>query len=135
VLITLVIPGLTLRPLVERLGLERGRELQRQRTEARASIAHAALARIEQLAADDDVPEDAAERLRTVYETRLDRLSSALEEDPDERREARRIRGLRHAAIEAQREELEQLRARHEYPEDVLREIEHELDVDEARVH
>jgi monovalent cation/hydrogen antiporter len=134
VLVTLVAPGLTLGPLVRRLGLERGRELQRQRTEARASVTHAALARIEQLAADDDVPEDAAERLRTVYETRLGRLTGALEDDPDERDDARRVRGLRRAAIEAQREALEQLRARHEFPEEVLRDIEHDLDVDEARI-
>jgi CPA1 family monovalent cation:H+ antiporter len=134
VLITLVLPGFTLRPLVHRLGLDRGRERRRQQAEARASVTHAALARIEQLAAGDDVPEEVADRLRTVYETRLGRLTGLLENDPAERHDARRMRALRHAAIEAQRGELEDLRNRHEFPEEVLREIEHELDVDESRI-
>jgi CPA1 family monovalent cation:H+ antiporter len=133
VLVTLVLPGLTLGPLVKRLGIETVRQRQRQRAEARASVTHAAIARIEQLAADDKVQEDAAERLRGVYEARLARLTGVMAEDPDERDEAHRARRLRRAAIEAQREELEQLRARHQFPEEVLREIEHELDLDESR--
>jgi hypothetical protein len=80
------------------------------------------------------VPEEVADRLRTVYETRLGRLTGLLENDPAERHDARRMRALRHAAIEAQRGELEDLRNRHEFPEEVLREIEHELDVDESRI-
>ena len=134
VLVTLVLPGLTLRPIVQRLGIERVRERQRQRAEARASVTHAALARIEQLAADDAVQEDAVERLRSVYEARLRRLTGVIEQDPDEHHEARRARRLRREAIAAQRDELEQLRAKHEFPEEVLREVEHELDVDEARI-
>jgi CPA1 family monovalent cation:H+ antiporter len=134
VLLTLVVPGLTLRPLVKRVGLERGRELRRQLAEARASLVHAALSRIEHLAAHDDVDDDAAERLRTVYETRLGRLSGALHDDAGARSDAARARKLGRSVIEAQREELEDLRGRREFPSEVLLEVEHELDLDEARI-
>lgn len=134
VLITLVVPGATLSRLVARLGLERGRERRRQRAQARASVTHAALARIEELAAEDAAPEDAAERLRTVYENRLGRLTGFLDDDPAERADARQVSDLRRAAIAAQREALEHLRERHAFPEEVLREVEHDLDLDEARI-
>jgi CPA1 family monovalent cation:H+ antiporter len=134
VVLTLVVPGMTLGPLVRRLGLERGRELRRQREEARASMAHAAIAEIERLAADDDVPQHAAERLRNVYETRLGRISTRLGGDAEQRDDARRARHLRRAVIEAQRRELDELRSRREFPAEVLHEIEHDLDVDESRV-
>jgi CPA1 family monovalent cation:H+ antiporter len=134
VLLTLVVPGVTLGPLVKRVGLQRGRELRRQLAEARASMAHAALARIEQLAAHDEIDDDSAERLRTVYETRLTRLSGALNDDPDARSDAARGRELRRSVIEAQRDELEDLRGRREFPAEVLLEVEHELDLDDARI-
>jgi monovalent cation/hydrogen antiporter len=134
VLLTLVVPGVTLGPLVKRVGLERGRELRRHLAEARASMAHAALARIEELAARDEVDDDTAERLATVYETRLSRLSGALHDDPDARSDADRARKLRHSVIAAQREELDDLRGRREFPAEVLLEVEHELDLDEARI-
>jgi hypothetical protein len=97
-------------------------------------MAHAALARIEQLAAHDEIDDDSAERLRTVYETRLTRLSGALNEDPDARSDAARGRELRRSVVEAQREELEDLRGRREFPAEVLLEVEHELDLDDARI-
>ncbi|HKP91182.1 MAG TPA: Na+/H+ antiporter [Thermoleophilaceae bacterium] len=134
VLLTLVVPGLTLGPLVRLVGLERGRELRRQLAEARSSMAHAAIARIEELAALDEVDDDSADRLRSVYETRLSRHSATLGDDADARSHAKRARELRHAVIEAQREELDDLRGRREFPAEVLLEVEHELDLDEARI-
>lgn len=134
VVLTLVVPGTTLSALVRRVGLGRRRELRRQLAEARASMAHAAIARIEHLAALDEIDENTAERLRTVYETRLSRLTAALDDDPVARSDAKRARELRHAVVEAQREELEDLRGRREFPAEVLHEVEHELDLDEARI-
>ncbi|MFL5779806.1 MAG: Na+/H+ antiporter [Thermoleophilaceae bacterium] len=134
VLLTLVVPGVTLGPLVKRVGLERGRELRRHLAEARASLAHAALARIEELAARDEVDDDSADRLRTVYETRLSRLTGALHDDPGGHANADLARKLRHAVVAAQREELDDLRGRREFPAEVLLEVEHELDLDEARI-
>jgi CPA1 family monovalent cation:H+ antiporter len=97
-------------------------------------MAHAALARIEELAARDEVDDDSADRLRTVYETRLSRLTGALYDDPGGHADADRARKLRHAVVVAQREELDDLRGRREFPAEVLLEVEHELDLDEARI-
>jgi CPA1 family monovalent cation:H+ antiporter len=134
VLITLVLPGLTLGRVVQRVGLERGRELRRQRAKARASVVHAALARLEQLAAEADAPDDAADRLRAVYETRLNRLAGAISGDPGARDDRRRARGLGRSVIDAQREALAQLRAERAFPAEILNEVEHDLDVDESRI-
>jgi monovalent cation/hydrogen antiporter len=134
VLLTLVLPGITLGPLVRRLGLDRAAERRRDRAEARTAVAHAAIARIEELAADEQVSEDEAERLRAVYETRLSRQSGILEGDTGKRDAARRSRGLLRAVIDAQRDAVEELRAARRHPADVLDEIDHELDLDEARL-
>jgi CPA1 family monovalent cation:H+ antiporter len=50
VVLTLAIPGLTLAPLIERLGLGQSEERRRQEVEARLRLTHAALERLEQMA-------------------------------------------------------------------------------------
>jgi hypothetical protein len=40
----------------------------------------------------------------------------------------------RHAVIAAQRRRLSELRREHHYPADMLRQLEHDLDLDEARL-
>jgi hypothetical protein len=45
-----------------------------------------------------------------------------------------RLAGARRAILDGQRRRLAELRRRHAYPADLLREIEHDLDLDEARL-
>ena len=54
---TLVIPGLTLSPLIRRLGLGEEEAVAREEARARVQLAHAALRRIEELAASEQLPE------------------------------------------------------------------------------
>ncbi len=134
VVVTLVLPGLTLAPLVGRLGLAQSEERQRQEVEARMRLAHAALERFDEIGEHGDVPREDLERLRDRYEARLERLRGRLEHaggHPDHGTEAAEAQI---EAMEAERKLLEEMRRERAFPGDLLRELEAEIDVDEARV-
>ncbi len=133
VLVTLVLPGLTLAPLIRRLGLGRSEELRRQEVEARMRLTHAALERFDEIGEHGDLPEPDLERLRDRYQARLDRLRDRLEEaggHPDHRTEAAEAQI---GALEAERDALEEMRRERAFPAELLRDLEAEIDVDEAR--
>jgi len=134
VVVTLVLPGLTLAPLVARLGLSQSEERQKQEVEARMRLTHAALERFDELGEHGDLPRDDLERLRDRYQARLDRLRERLEQaegHPDHRTEAAEAQI---EALEAERDLLDEMRRERAFPADLLRELEAEIDVDEARV-
>jgi CPA1 family monovalent cation:H+ antiporter len=137
VLVTLVLPGLTLAPLIDRLGLGQGAERRRADAEARARVTHAALERLEEIARDEEPSERVVEILRDRYESRLQRLESRLEDvDGDHDRnpgQAEAARLLR-AMLEAERAALVDLQRDRAYPADVLGELQREIDLDESRV-
>src|SRR5204863_4732985 len=68
IVLTLVVPGLTLAPLVRRVGLQESEEHRRRDADARLRITQAALERLEDLA--DEAPEHLVQRLRDRYESR-----------------------------------------------------------------
>jgi CPA1 family monovalent cation:H+ antiporter len=134
---TLVIPGLTLSPLVRRLGLGEDEALAREQARARLALAHAALRHIEEMAEREELPESVAEPLRLTYEQRIHRLEPALDGDAsggDEAASARRIRALRMELIAVERARLTELRRRGEISAESLRRIEHELDLEASRL-
>jgi CPA1 family monovalent cation:H+ antiporter len=136
VLATLVVPALTLGPLIGRLGVGSGEEQARSDARARAHILHAALEHIDELARSGELPEDVAMRLRDVYESRLDRLGPPLERvapdgGPGERSDA--ALRARRGAIEAQRAALAELEEAEQIAARTAREIERELDREERR--
>ena len=134
VLVTLVAPGLTLGPLIRRLGLEQGAAQRRQLAEAQASVLHAALEEVQALASDDRISETAAERLAGSYQARLDRLEPQRDGSGDRAPPAHQIRDAVRDVIAAQRRRLSELRRENRYPVELLREIERDLDLDEARL-
>jgi monovalent cation/hydrogen antiporter len=132
VIVTLVVPGLTLAPLVKALGLGQSEQRRRQEVEARMRLTHAALERFDELA--EHVPNEDLERLRDRYEARLDRLRDRLEAaggHPDHRTEAAKAQI---EALEAERDLIAEMRRERTFPAELLRELEAEIDVDEARV-
>jgi CPA1 family monovalent cation:H+ antiporter len=134
VLATLVAPGLTLGPMIRRLGLQQGAARQRQLAEAQAAILHVALEEIETLASDDRISEDAAQRLGTAYQARLDRLDARRDGTGDRAADADEIRRAQREVIAAQRRRLSKFRRENRYPAELLREIELDLDLDDARL-
>jgi Na+/H+ antiporter len=133
VVVTLVVPGLTLAPLIRLLGLGQAEERRRQEVQARMRLTHAALERLDGLGGHDNAPE-VIDRLRERYQARLDRLEDRLESaggQPDHGTDAARAQI---EALEAERELLSEMRREREFPAELLRSLEAELDVDEARV-
>jgi CPA1 family monovalent cation:H+ antiporter len=134
VLFTLVVPGLTLAPLIRALGLGQSEEHRRQEVEARMRLTHAALERFDELGEHGELAGEDLQRLRDRYHARLDRLRDRLEAaggHPDHRTEAARAQI---EALEAERELLAEMRRERAFPPELLRELEAEIDVDEARV-
>jgi CPA1 family monovalent cation:H+ antiporter len=134
---TLVIPGLTLSPLIRRLGLGEEEAVAREEARARVQLAHAALRRIEDLAASEQLPEALQDQLRFRYEQRISRLepdAGGRAADDDAAHTAQRVRELRHELIAVERRRLTDLRRRGEISAETQRRIEHELDLEESRL-
>jgi CPA1 family monovalent cation:H+ antiporter len=136
IFVTLVLAGLTLTPLIRLLGVGQSEQRIRQGTEARIHVVRAALRALDQVDEEDGLSERALARMRDIYETRLNSLERRLSPDPDEGGEGQvpREQEVRRRVIHAQREALRQLAGQRAAPVDAIREIEHDLDLDSARL-
>ncbi|MFF5230867.1 cation:proton antiporter [Dactylosporangium sp. NPDC000521] len=142
VMITLVGQGLTFAPLVRALGLRADEVDQaRLRNEARSAAVEAAIARLDELAAQphNDAKTHAIETMRgqlrgqlTHHQDRRDQLSSTdLVHVPASPRHEAALH-VRREVIDAQREELLQWRDAGRLPDEGLRVLERELDHEEG---
>jgi len=129
VVVTLLGEGLTLGPLVQRLGLAKGEEHQRREALARARVTEAGLARLDELAEAGQVDEDTANVYRQLFELRLDRVRSVLGDDDG----AADSSGFRHELVLAQRDKLDELYAKGKISDDIRRTISRSLDLQEPR--
>jgi CPA1 family monovalent cation:H+ antiporter len=136
IFVTLVVPGLTLAPLIRRLGMGQSERLRRQVLEARLRVLRAALTRLDELAGQEGASERGVARLRDVYQTRTVALEQSLSEREahDVAEDLRRELALRSELLAAQRAALRELGAERAAPAEVLREIERELDLEAARL-
>ena len=135
ILFTIVVPGLTLQPLIERLGLDTDEEGQRKELEARLAAARAALGRFDDMCRQQAVPAAAQQRMRDVYENRIERLKTRLAPDEADGQSDRSAawRAWRRELLQAERETIIGLRDSGELPVDAMRRIERDLDLEEAR--
>ncbi len=83
ILATLVIQGLTLPLLMRVLAISDDGSADREEAKARIKAAEAALARIDELVAEDAVRPQTAERLRRAYGFRRDRFRARLDDGDD----------------------------------------------------
>jgi monovalent cation/hydrogen antiporter len=134
ILVTLVGQGLTLGPLIERLGVRDDGAEEREEVAARVRLAEAALARIDELTEVDWARPDTLERVRGMYDYRRRRF--AAREDGDEQYEERTgaYQRLMYELFDAQREELVGMRNRGDISDEVRRRVERELDLEESRL-
>ncbi len=135
ILVTLVGQGLSLIPLIRWLKLAPEEEPEQERQHARLVTAQAALTRLQDLAGQEWVPEAVRMHLRARYE---DKAQQASEErdgalpSQDGMRVAKQR--LQHEVITAERVAVIALRDQGQIDDEVLREIERELDLEEQRV-
>ena len=133
---TLVVQGLTLPPLIRFLGLARDPGPDCEEQEARRIVLQSAMSKLEPMRAADGAElaplyDDVAEH----YRRRLASLS--LDDSEDSRAAASNRRRLREVSLEllrAERDAAIRLREEGRINDDVLRQIEHELDLREARL-
>jgi CPA1 family monovalent cation:H+ antiporter len=135
ILATLVVQGLSLAPLIRALGLEDDGTAEREEIVGRIEVAKAALDRIEELAQEEWVREDTAERMRGLYNYRRSRFAARFggDEDGVEDRSIAYQRLLREL-LRAQRKTLVSLRDEGEIGDEAMHRIEHDLDLEESRL-
>jgi CPA1 family monovalent cation:H+ antiporter len=137
VLVTLVGQGVTFALLLGRLALRtHAHEATWRRAEAQAAAFGAALERLDELAGDDPVDAASVARYRRTLEGQRDRLQAHLDaEEDDGDRGAPPDRSatiaVRHAVLEAQREELVRWRDAGRLADADLRILERRLDAQE----
>jgi monovalent cation/hydrogen antiporter len=135
ILATLVVQGLSLPAVIRALGLEDDHIGEREETHGRIQVAEAALERLEELAEEDWVREDTAERVRGLYNYRRNRFASRIEGDPEgveERSTA--FQRLMLELLHAQRRTLVRLRDEGEIGDEAMHHIERDLDLEESRL-
>lgn len=135
ILSTLVVQGLTLKPLIRALNLGQDTTLELEETRAREAAARAALARLDELARLPWVRRDQLERLQTMYTQRLKQSSPLNPGDSQAAAEAQAaFRRLRHETLDAERRAVIALRDQGVISDEVLHRIEQELDVEAMRI-
>jgi CPA1 family monovalent cation:H+ antiporter len=137
ILVTVVGQGLTLPALIERLGVrEDGAEEEEEETEARLAAARAALSALDELAMEEWTNDDTVDRVRALYEFRHRRFSARAGELEDDGIEPRSIAYQRvmQALFDAQRKAVVEMQNSGSISTEVMRRIEHELDLEESRL-
>jgi CPA1 family monovalent cation:H+ antiporter len=135
---TLVGQGLTLGPLIRVLDLDDGGIAEHEEAKARIRAAEAALERLDELADEDWVRDDTAERMRGLYAFRQERFRSRYDPDGDgdgsvEER-SQNYQRLRRELLNAEREAVTELRQQGVIGDDVMRSVVRDLDLEDARL-
>ena len=136
ILATLVVQGLSLPLVVRWLGLKDGHDGQHER-QTRLKLAHAALARLNEIAEQTPANEAALKRVTELYEDRVRHLTDDLAETlgwSDDRHRLIETRRLWREAIAAERRELIQLRRHARVEEELVHQLEREMDLEETRL-
>ncbi|MGZ4298633.1 MAG: Na+/H+ antiporter [Solirubrobacteraceae bacterium] len=135
IIVTLVGQGLTLPPLVRRLGLSEHPAVAEAERRGRLVLTRAVLSRLQDVG-DDGVAPDVLDGLRAQYLARRQRLESG--DDADVVHEAAGAanaeRALRRELIDVQREALARLRRERRIGMTTARALEHDLDLEDARL-
>jgi Na+/H+ antiporter len=138
ILLTIVGQGLSLPFIVRALGLEEPRRWSDEEAVARMEAAQSALDRLDQMENDERASEKQLTRLRDLYRARFRMCQAVLGgEDPETAAREQRIADygqLRRELIGVEREELLALRGAGRLRDQTVRQIERDLDLEEARI-
>jgi CPA1 family monovalent cation:H+ antiporter len=135
IFVTLVGQGLTLAPLISRLGLRDDGVEEGEERLARQRLAEAGLGRIDELGEPDWISGESLQRARSILDYRSRRFGALVDgggEDFEERSDA--WRRLQYELFYAQRDHLLELRNLGQISDEVRRKIERDLDLEESRL-
>jgi CPA1 family monovalent cation:H+ antiporter len=136
ILVTLVAQGLSLPLLIRCLGVKDDGSMEREEREARLKANQAALARLNEVAERDPDKADALQRLRVEYEDHIRQIEGA---DPQSAGTPLRLfssefERLSHEALKVERRTIVRLRNEDVISDEVLRRIQRDIDLAEARL-
>jgi CPA1 family monovalent cation:H+ antiporter len=133
VVVTLIVQGFTLAPLVRRSGIAlEPAHTRREEAEAAAGIADAGLRHLEQIADLEAVPEVVVDRLRRHLRTRRDHARERLDGDSYDGSNDGSYRELRRDLIAVENAELQRLYDSNRISDTTRRRIQRSLDLEEA---
>ncbi len=136
ILATLVLQGLTLPPLIAWLQVVDDGALKQEEAQARKKVLHAALTRLEELAHEDWVPQDAVEAIRVHYRERGQQVRASVDGNANsifaERIAA--YQRLERDLLATKRKTLIELRDQDIINDEVLRIIQRDIDIEETRL-
>jgi len=133
---TLVGQVLTLPLLIRSVGIEDDAGADREDAKARIKAAEAALARLEELAAEDWVREDTVERMRGAYRFRSNRFRARYDGVDEEGTEERsqQYQRLRRELLDAERRAVLDLRNEGVINEEVMQRVQRDIDLEDSRL-
>jgi monovalent cation/hydrogen antiporter len=137
ILVTLVGQGLSLPWIIRLLRVSSRQTEDEAEKEARRAATHAALARIEEYAAEHNLTEEAVSHATAFYQARLDHLGDELAETlgwSPARQRFFETRRLHREAVAAERHQLIALHRQNRLSKELLHKLEHELDLEETRL-
>jgi CPA1 family monovalent cation:H+ antiporter len=137
ILVTLVFQGLTLPPIIRYLGVGDDGSATREEQEARQRMSDVVLKKIEEARSEAAYPSSAIEAVEQTYRERALALHDDLADQlgwSEHRLHVVSSRRLRRAMISLQRHTLVEMRRTGLIGDDVMHKIEHELDLEEARL-
>ena len=137
IIATLVVQGLSLPLLIRKLGVTDDHSADKEEQTARLKANKAALAKLDDLAWANRVGKDIAQRLRIEYEDRVLQLESS---EPDGRGKSHGLfsseyEKLSYEALLVERNTILELRNQEVINDEVLRRIQRDIDLAEARLH
>jgi CPA1 family monovalent cation:H+ antiporter len=132
---TLVVQGFTLKPLIRWLKIVDDHVPEKEERMARLKANEAALARIEEMGSSSQARPDNVERLRSEYADRIRQLSKDTSHGETIRRLfSRDFEELAREALETERDTVITLRNDEAIDDEVLRHIQRDIDLAEARL-
>jgi CPA1 family monovalent cation:H+ antiporter len=136
ILATLVLQGLSLPLLIRWLGIEGDLSMDQEEREARLKANKAALTRLDELAERDPAIDDALQRLRVEYEDHIRQVEGAEPENAGTplRLFSSEYERLSHEALQIERMTIIKLRNQDVISDEVLRRIQRDIDLAEARL-
>jgi monovalent cation/hydrogen antiporter len=136
ILSTLILQGLSLPILIRWLKLRDDGLDESEEMKGRSVAAEAALRRLDELAREPWAIPICVKRIREMYSVRIRRFQARLNRDGDEQYEenAAQIRRLHLELLSEERRAIIDLRDREVINDDVLRDIERDIDLEELRV-
>ena len=133
---TLVVQGLSLPAVIKATHIEPDTIEDEQDAQARIHAAEAAIARLDELLAEDWVRQETAERMRGLYGFRINRFSSRFDDGADGsvEEQSQAYQRLRRELLDAERAAVNELGRSGAISGDVMLRVRRDLDLEDARL-